>query len=262
VLGLRAGQSPFTSLKIATGASTPLGSFSFNVIGTDGAVTDQIVLSLKVFDFNVSVSPASVQVVSGGSTNLSVTIGALGGWTDQVDISCGVTPTVQGACAGMLGTLLPGTSPLSYSATGYPAGDYNLTLMGTSSGITHKAPAIVLHVGGASGSVSPGSATISVGGTANFSVILTSKNGYTDQFTFGCPGLPSGLNCMFSPTSGNLPANGTLTSTLTLSVVSKPAAVTKPISIRPRGPEIWPYLTAILGWLVTALLLWQNRESS
>ena len=76
---------------------------------------------------------------------------------------------------------------------------------------------------GIGGSVTPTSATIPVGGSANFSVSLKSSGGFSGSVNLSCGGAPSGVNCSFAPAQADLLANGTATSTLTVQVAVKPS---------------------------------------
>jgi hypothetical protein len=226
---LGAGQSVGTSLAIQTSANTPLGSYPVVVTGSDGTVNDLISITLQVSDFSMNVSAPSSTIVTGGSINFGLTVVPIGGWSDLVNVTCQITPQVPAGCNAQ-GAFPPGISSISWYATSIPAGDYSVTFSGSAEGVTHSAPAVTIHVGGANGSVSPASATVSVGSSANFNVTLNSQNGFTDQFTFSCPNIPAGVTCTFSPPSGMLPSGGSLSSVLTVSVTSKPSTGSVPVS--------------------------------
>jgi subtilisin family serine protease len=221
---LLAGSLVGSSLTIQTSGSTPLGSYNVIVVASDGAVSDQLKLILNVSDFNVSVTPASVTVLSGATAKFAMQIGAISGWTDLITVNCTVSGSAALGC-GVGGTYFPGSFPFTVPTSGIPAGDYTLNVSGFADGVTHAASPAILHIQGANGSVTPATATISVGASKTFNVTVNSQNGYTDQFTFSCPGLPVGVSCAFSPASGTLPANGSLASVLTVTVTSRPAAV-------------------------------------
>jgi len=101
-----------------------------------------------------------------------------------------------------------------------------------------------------SGSVSPTSATIAVGSSANFTVNLTSTGGFNGQVNLACSGEPSGVGCTFNPGVVNLPANGTVNSILTVSVSAKPS-----ISGTPRQPATEPVLPSRSLPLTTLFLV-------
>ena len=83
-------------------------------------------------------------------------------------------------------------------------------------------------VGGISSSMSPPSATIAAGSSANFAVALNSASGFAGQLTLGCSGVPSGMACSFNPPQVSVAANGTASSTLTVNVASQPSASMTP----------------------------------
>jgi hypothetical protein len=77
--------------------------------------------------------------------------------------------------------------------------------------------------GGIKGSVSPTSATISVGSSADFTVNLTSTGGFAGKVGLACSGAPSGIGCTFKPGLVNLLAGGGANSILTVQVSAKPS---------------------------------------
>jgi hypothetical protein len=180
---------------------------------------------LKVADFSLAASTTSLSVVEGNSVNFNVIIQGTAGWTDQVATQCTAFPQVPSApVCNLGGTLSVGTYPVTVSAFSTPPGDFTIQLIGTAAGITHQAPPLTLRVQNATAGVSSTSASIAVGSSANFNVSVNSQNGLTDQFTYSCPSVPAGLS--FNPPSGTLPANGTLTSVLTITVNSSPTGAT------------------------------------
>jgi hypothetical protein len=222
-LPIAAGQSNGSSLTIQTSPSTLLGSYTVTAVATDGNISDQLRLTLNVSDFSLSVAPGSVTLLSGAIANFSLQIEAISGWTDLVTINCALSGPTASPC-GVTGTFFPGSSPFSISTNGFAAGDYTLTISGSADGISHQSAPVTIHVQGATGSIAPASATISVGSSAMFNVGLNSQNGFSDQFTFSCPNAPTGISCAFKPPSGMLPAGGNLPTVLTLTVASRPPA--------------------------------------
>jgi hypothetical protein len=97
-----------------------------------------------------------------------------------------------------------------------------------------------------SGSISPSSATLSVGQSANFNITLNSQNGANGSVSFQCLNVPSGTTCTFNPTSVSLAAAGSASDTLTVQVNSQPA-LAPPVTYRPWAPTG--------GWLGTPSML-------
>jgi hypothetical protein len=263
-LGLPQGQSVGNSLTIQLSANTPLGTYPFQVVATDGAVTDQLPLRLVVADFSLSASPASLTVIEGTGANLTFTIQGTAGWTDLVNTTCTVSPQTQiiPGCSGG-GALFPGNYPVTVSTFNVSPADFTIQFSGSADGVTHQAAPVSLHIQNATGAVSPTSATIPVGSAASFNVSITSQNGLTDQFTLSCPGLPAGMTCNFNPPSGTLPGNGTLTSTLTINVNSRPAAFPGfPANAAPRLRIAFPLMELATLFLTCVLLLYAYSTRS
>lgn len=242
--GVQPGPGTGISLVVQTSPGTPLGAYTFNVVATDGVITESVPIRLIVADFNVAFSPTSVTVVSGRPANFNLVVGALGEWKDFVNVTCQASPPNAIFCPVGGPLTFPGTYPAVVSTDSVPPGDYSFSVSGSADGVTHNAPVAVLHVQGVSSTISSKSATIPVGGSTTLNLSLNSQNGLTDIFTFSCPGLPAGLSCSFNPATGTLPENGTLTTALTLSVTSRPAS-TAPLSVYRK----WP------NWLLPATVI-------
>ncbi len=67
---------------------------------------------------------------------------------------------------------------------------------------------------------SPASLSAIQGGSAASTCTVTSTGGFASAVSLACAGLPSGATCSFSPASVTPPANGTVNSSLTVSVAS------------------------------------------
>ena len=258
-LVLPAGQSLLNSLTVQISASTPLGVYPFQVVASDGASSAQLPLKLAVADFSLSASPASLNIVQGKSAVFTVTIQGTTGWTDLVNLTCTITPpgANNSSCPGN-GLTPTGMVPIAIPTFNMPVGDFTIQFSGSADGITRQSSSVILHVQNAAANISPMMATIPVGSSATFSVSVTSQNGLTDQFTFSCPGLPAGLSCAFSPPGGTLPANGTLSSTLTIAVNAKPALAV-PKQIFPRSFPLG-YLVEVFALYAILWLLLEFRQ--
>ncbi len=261
-LWLSSGQSLSNSLTIQVPSNTSLGTYSFQVAATDGAVTTQLPLKLVVADFSLSVSPVSLTVVEGTTANLNLAIQGTSGWTDLVATTCVVSPQVPNGprCSGG-GALFAGTYSVTVGTLNVSPADFTIQFSGSADAVTHLAAPVTLHIQNAIGAVSPTSAQISVGSSANFNVSLTSQNGLADQFTFTCPGLPAGMSCSFNPPSGSLPANGTLSTTLSINVTSKPAVFHGfPLNAQPEL-RIFLFLLNLAALAMIFLLLFHAYRS-
>ena len=142
------------------------------------------------------------------------------------------------------------------------AGSYSMTVM-ASTGLLVYSSTVTLVVQSAppafTGSVSPTTATLSVGQSANFSITLNSQSGATGAVALQCLNVPAGSTCAFSPSSPTLPANGNAADTLTVQVNSMPAApIFFPRSVPPPKPVLW-IVAALAGCLLLSLELRRRR---
>ena len=131
----------------------------------------------------------------------------------------------------------------------------------------HTASAqLIVSTGNFSGSISPTSGTISVGGSQNFNIQLNSLSNFQGQVSLSCVNPPNGISCKFASNPVSVNPNVTSTSTLTLSVVAKPAS-TLPFTFGPpwmptRWIRILPLARTLLVPIALALVLaiiWWRR---
>ena len=63
----------------------------------------------------------------------------------------------------------------------------------------------------------PSSLSVIQGSSVNSGCTLTSQNGFSGNVELSCGAVPAGASCAFSPATVTVPADGTATSTLTVS---------------------------------------------
>ena len=243
-----------TTLTVSTPANLALGSYPFTVTATDGSVSQQVTATLNVGDFTISISPAKVATTPSNFAQFSLTIGAAGGFDGYVLLSLSGLPT------GAFVTNFPdevgaGTYGLTIQTQSVQAGSYTFTITGSTGFASHIASA-TLEVQDFLGSVSPTSATIAVGSSATFNVSLTSQLGLSGTTQLGCTGAPAGTACTFNPPTLTLVPNGTASSTMTVTVASRPAFLPPSQDLKlPRGPlfsALWYWIAVLLLVLIAA----------
>ncbi|HET9184455.1 MAG TPA: Ig-like domain-containing protein [Candidatus Angelobacter sp.] len=221
-----------STLVLAVPAGTPSGDYSFVITGTDDNLSvsqnAQLSVGAAVQDFTLTATPATQQVLVGGTTTYTVTVGAVDGFTGTV------TPSVTGLPAGTTATFSPttvagaGTTTLTVATSATtPAADASLTITGTSGSDVHSTP-VMLSVADFGVSVTPASQTVTAGSSTTYTITTTAVNGFTGKVTPTATGLPAGATATFSPatitgsgtailtvstTSATLGANSTLTIT-------------------------------------------------
>src|SRR5205807_2169734 len=133
----------------ATVGPLTAGSFSFqaaysgdsNYLGSTSPCEP-----LNVFDFSVvanGVSPS--QILAGASGSSTITVSAINGSTGTVNLSVnapgGITCSLQSSV-----TLPPSPAMLTLSCSATTAGDYTVSVTGTSGGLSHTTNNIVFHI--------------------------------------------------------------------------------------------------------------------
>lgn len=214
-----------TTLAVSAAATTPTGSYTLTITGTDGVLTHTTSVTLVVspVDFTVSAAPASQSANQGTTATYTVTQGAINGYSGTVTYSVtsalptGVSvaftpPTVTGA----------GTTSLAVtSSTTTPTGSYSLTISGSDGTFTHTTSVtLVVTIPDFSLSVAPASQTAAQGTTANYTVTLNPLNGYTGTATLSVTGLPVGATASFTPPS--LTGSGSSTLAIVLATPTTP----------------------------------------
>lgn len=215
--------SSSSTLTIATGTSTPPGTYPLTITGIASTLSHTTTATLVVSatpDFLLSASPSSQSVVEGGSTSYTATVTLTNG------LSTGATLSVAGLPTGATGTFSPnpasGASTLSVTTTtSTPPGSYPLTISGVDAGQTHTANVtLVVAQPDFSLAVTPSSQTIVQGHSTTYTATVAPLLGFAGQVTFSVSGLPTGVTGTFSPNPG--------TSTSTLSVTT---AASSPVGL-------------------------------
>ncbi|PYV24875.1 MAG: hypothetical protein DMG27_11785, partial [Acidobacteria bacterium] len=254
IVGLPAGATSSLS-DTGAGFSGPLvistnnaavGTYPFTVTGVSSGITRSATATLQVGDFGMSITPSVQAATSTGSATYTIAATSPNGFTGTIAI--GISGLPQGATVGSGGGTIQAGGPsqqLVIQTAGVAGGTYPFTLTGTSGSLTHRATA-TLQVQGPpdfSGTISPTSASLSVGQSSKFTVALKSQNGATGSVSFQCLNVPSGTSCAFDPASVSLPADGSASDQLTVQVNSRPAA------FPPGAPVPWSVPSDGLGTL-------------
>ncbi len=100
-------------------------------------------------------------------------------------------------------------------------------------------------------SVSPATAAVTAGATANFTVTITSITGFNSAVTAACAGAPPASICTLTPTSVTPAANATATINGTVSTTARTLAPPRFFfRAPPRFPVwLWGFLSCVLAIL-------------
>ena len=178
-------------------------------------------------DFTMSSSPAAQTVTAGQQTTYTTTVTPSGGFTGAVNIAASGLP----ANMTTLWSTNPvtgggGTSTLTVTTSAStPVGTSTLTITGISGALSHTTTVTLVvkapPTPDFSVTLSPTSRSVRGGGSVDYTVTVTSLNGFAGAVSLVVSGLPSGSTGSFSPTSVTL--NGTsLTGTVILTIRTAP----------------------------------------
>ena len=209
-------------------ATLDFGSVNVNSASTAQTLTLTNSTATALAISGVSISGANVSEFA--QTN---TCGATLAPGASCTISVTFAPTASGAASATLGVFdsdpsSPQTAALSGTG-GAPQPDFTIA-------------------------VAPASATIGTHGTTAATVTVTSVDGFSSAVTLGCSSLPGDSTCAFSQDPVTPAANGSVTSTLTITtgVGVVGGAMPAPLSNGPNGPggpgaPPWTWLLAAAG---------------
>ncbi|MBO0845443.1 MAG: S8 family serine peptidase [Nocardioides sp.] len=185
-------------LDVTTSEAVAAGSYALTVTATSGGTTHSAPATLVVDpppDFGLAPSPASRSVVAGTGTSYGVSVGALNGFTETVDLSVeGLPASVGTATLSPANVVGSGSSTLSVTTSpSAPPGSYPLTVTGTSGTLTHSAPVtlVVLPRSDFDLTANPTTATIARGKSATYTVSVTGAGGFNGSVAMSVAGAPS-----------------------------------------------------------------------
>jgi subtilase family serine protease len=173
--------------------------------------------------FTLSDSPSSLTITQGGSGTSTITVTDVGGFTGSVTLAASGLPSGVTAAFGTNPTT--GTSVLTLTATSTATtGSATVTITGTSGSLT-ATTTLALTVNSTATpnftiAASPTSVTVTQGASGTSTITITSTGGFNSATTLSATGLPTGVTAAFSTNPVTPPANGSATSTLTLTASS------------------------------------------
>ncbi len=200
--------SAITGYDLCTGWGSPKTTGIINVLA--GAATAS---------FTLSDSPSSLSITQGGSGTSTVTVTDVNGFTGSVTLAASGLPSGVTAAFGTNPTT--GTSVLTLTASSTATtGTSTVTITGTSGSLT-ATTTLALTVSATATpnftiAASPSSVTVTQGANGTSTITITSTGGFSSATTLSATGLPSGVTAAFSTNPVTPAANGSVTSTLTL----------------------------------------------
>lgn len=193
-----------TAFTVTVGSGTA-GTYSFNIQGTDGTITQTQAVSLTVTTpgFTLSAAPSTVALTPGAAGGTStITVADVGGFTGNVGLAASGLPS--GVTAIFNPTSTSSTSTLTLTASGSATpGPATVTITGTSGSIT-ATTSVSLTVAqnfvlSTPTTPSPSTVPSGTGTTSTFNVTASNGRTFINPVTFACNGLPDAtVSCGFS----------------------------------------------------------------
>jgi autotransporter-associated beta strand protein len=197
------------TLSITTSGSTPAGTYSLTITGTNGAVTQTTNVTLVVGDFSLSASPPSQTVSAGIGTTYTITVATNGGYSGSVSFGIAGLPANVTASYNPTSLNGAGSSTLTVNtASNTSSGNYTLTIYGTNGTVVANAPANLTVVG---------ATPVWTGGSGSDSY-------WSDAANWGGNGLTTGAPLIFSGTARLNNTNDTAAATTYSNIVFNPGA--------------------------------------
>lgn len=168
--------------------------------------------------FALVAAPATMSIGPSDSGTTTITVAPTGGFTGTVTLAATGLPS--GVTASFSSASTTGTSVLTLTSNGAPtAGISTVTITGTSGTLTASIP-VALTVTATQGNFTVGAdfttPHVPQSGSTTSQITITSLDNFSSAVALTASGLPSGVTAAFSPAIVTLPANGSATSTLTL----------------------------------------------
>lgn len=183
----------------------------------------EVVSSVPVF--RVTGSPVSLSVPQRSNATSIITVTSLNGFNSEADLACvglpqnvscrfsrsGVTPPANGTATSTLTVTVDSDAQV---------GMYGFQVVGTSGTLTRTLDMNLTVAAALDFTITSNTSSLSAmpGSIANAAVTVTSLNGFSGAVNLSCTSLVSGVTCNFNPAQVVLSANGTIISTLTVSV--------------------------------------------
>src|SRR6202044_3701451 len=205
--------SGITGYDLCTGWGSPNTTGIINLLAAGSASPS----------FTLSASPSSLTVTQGSSGTSTISVTDVGGFTGSVTLAASGLPSGVTAAFGTNPTT--GTSVLTLTASSTATtGAATVKITGTSGSLT-ASTTLALTVNSTatpnfSVAASPASVTVTQGASGTSTITITSTGGFNSATTLSASGLPTGVTAAFSTNPVTPPANGSATSTLTLTASS------------------------------------------
>ena len=234
-----AGSSTMT---ITVGSSTVPGTYPITVTGTGvGGIQRNVTVMLTVTGpstFTISASPDSLRVAPGNQGTSTITTAITGGFNSAIALSASGAPSGTTVIFNPNPIPAPGagssTMTITVGSSTVPA-TYPITVTGTSPGIQQNVTVTLTVTSPPTFTISasPTSLPVAQGNEGTSTITTAISGGFNSAIALSASGAPSGTTVIFNPSS--IPAPGSGSSTMTITVGSSTVPGTYPITVTGTG---------------------------
>jgi len=233
-----AGSSTMT---ITVGSSTVPATYPITVTGTSPGIQQNVTVTLTVTSpptFTISASPTSLPVAQGNEGTSTITTAISGGFNSAITLSASGAPSGTTVIFNPNPIPAPGagssTMTITVGSSTVP-GTYPITVTGTSPGIQQNVTVrlVVTSLSNFTISASPASLPVAQGNEGTSTITTAISGGFNSAIALSASGAPSGTTVIFNPSS--IPAPGSGSSTMTITVGSSTVPGTYPITVTGTG---------------------------
>jgi len=197
-----------STLTITTTAAVAAGNYTLTITGTATGVANQTttvaVTVTSAGNYTLSASPTSLSFAQGAGGTSTININRTGGFAGSVALA------VTGQPANLTATLNP-TSTTTNSSTltvtttaAVVAGNYTLTITGTSTGLADQTTTVAITVTSAGNytlSATPASLSFAQGAGGSSTININRTGGFAGSVALAVTGQPANLTATLNPTS-------------------------------------------------------------
>ncbi len=174
-----------------------------------------------------SVSPSSVTLIQGGSSQSATVNLTRSNYTDSITLSIVTLPSGVTATYTQPGTGNSGSMSLQAASNAALVSGQTVTVMAGGSGASSVSATFSLTVNPTADfslSVSPTSYTVTAGGSATYTLSVTPAGGFNQQVALSCTGAPSAATCSISPSLVTLGGTNAAKPTVTVTTTARSLA--------------------------------------
>jgi parallel beta-helix repeat protein len=201
-----------TAQSTCTFNSSTANQYTVTITGSNGSISHDVRVKVKVFDFTISTSKTSVTSNAGTSGESSLTITSEGDLTRTIDLVLTVSPATGLTCS-LTQTSLVGSGTSTLSCSGTP-GTYTVTVKGTS-GTLSRSITVTYTLQDFALSASPESISGNAGTSSSSTISVAGSNGFDGSVSLSLSTSSSAISCSLSPTT--IAPSGTASSYLSCS---------------------------------------------